>query len=117
MKQHITAKQLEELSEKGLINYKKYLTGLEYVNELVFVTTGDDKAIDFKNHTIKQLPLLSIGQMVEFLDEETDFRTTIYRRTIDWKLFYGEKSYEYTKEFELCDALWSACKEVLNESK
>jgi len=68
-----------------------------------------------------ELPLLSIGQMVEFLWEHDE----------KWELGYalagelsastceccaGSIDYSEIDVIGLCDALWQACKEVLNEN-
>ena len=59
------------------------------------------------------LPLLSIGQMIEFLDEEI-------KKPWTWidKIFYSDYEHEVlmmSDKKELCDALFEAVKEILNE--
>ncbi len=96
MKQHITASQLDELSKKGIKNLKKYLLpknipGFWDVN---FV------------------PTLSIGQMIEFLDEEN----VAIDITTGWTIIASELQDLHTyKNEELCDALWEAVKEILEK--
>jgi len=77
-------------------------------------------------------PLLSIGQLIEFLDEN-DFIKEVYHRDIlsiniggsttrgqNWNYHshsYTKKHKELRRHFqkkELCDCLWEAVKEVLD---
>ena len=101
MKQQITDKQLNELSEKGAIKLREW-SHSKYAN--------DDKDYPNWNNFDKEnkyglLPLLSIGQMIEFLDENRDL-----------EIEAGfEKGILWWKSEELCDALWEDTKEALNE--
>ena len=86
MKQHITAEQWEELNQVGKMAITEWWA---------FNRDCDSR-------------LLSIGQMIEFLDNVD----------IDVRLNKGrQRSLGYIngnrKEKELCDALWEAVKEVL----
>jgi hypothetical protein len=103
MKQHITPDQLNELSEKG----KRRL--IQWYNL--------KKIDDLKNKTgdAPKTPLLSIGQMIEFLEETTKYQLHILRRTVDWKIIHGKQQYGKVLGGELCDALWEAVKEVLDD--
>lgn len=113
MKQHITIEQLNELSGKGKAKLTEYIL----------------PRTEFKN--LKELysfyPLLSIGQMLEFLDEQEAYSilnrpgeerwvTGIIK---DYNLGEGWIEEEYIinahKGEELCDALWEAVKEVLEK--
>ena len=116
MKQHITTKQLDELSEKGKKKLRKWWKPKE------------EEYIAHAWDGIQDLPLLSIGQMIEFLDDERYFdevniiqKYPYIRRpkhggkwsvknTWGWDGPEGEKY-----QIELCDALWSACKEILDD--
>ena len=100
MKQHITTGQLDELSE----NSWRKLVDWSAEKELQ-PTTELGKRIE---------PLLSIGQMIEFLVEhinkleDDNFQTGhSLIRNYDW--------FSADKPRELCDALWLAVKGVLNE--
>lgn len=76
----------------------------------------------------RDLPLLSIGQMIEFLDKHKWWENNLMmskkymfsRTTVPsyWSV-KNEKGYELPepqgKYRELCDALWYACKEVLEK--
>lgn len=49
---------------------------------------------------------LSIGQMIEFLDQNN---STIIEFVLD-----DYRQIMWRRDVELCDSLWEACKEVLN---
>ena len=102
MKQHITTKQLKELSEKGKDELMKW-----FVGKLESNPDWDDILVNPDGM------LLSIGQMIEFLGNETE---SISCWEDGWMVIErrGTKDKSYTKS-ELCDALWDAVKEVLNE--
>lgn len=102
MKQHITTEQLNELSEKG-----------------------KGKLREWWKPKVGDLPLLSIGQMIEFLDEQIDkhnqkvdendegeYIEYSIERLLDrcWRLNGYFKTIEYSN---LTDALFSAVKEIL----
>ena len=121
MKQHITPKQLNELSEKGkerlrkwwkpkyadffycFYQKKRFLYGVfDLVSASSMEKINDD---DF--------PLLSIGQMIEFLDWPLVINS--YVKITDRSEGWVVKKIKYTinEDKELCDALWKAVKEVL----
>ena len=114
MKQHITEKQLNELSKKGKKILKDwYWKKLSVVEQLV-ENSSYLEGIEYDK------PLLSIGQMIEFLQEKqkTGFYEIAftYQRSIQKLRFIHYKFKEFDKTYnqELCDALWKAVKEVLN---
>jgi len=97
MKQQITEEQFNELNEEKQTQLIKWARSNRY------------------GVGVTWLPLLSIGQMIEFLDDNDD----------DWKSCafvdngsmgdYGwEEFWERDKSKELCDALWKEVKEVFN---
>ena len=96
MKQHIEPSQLNELSDKGK----------EKLREADMKFGWDAKG--------SYLPLLSIGQLIEFLNEHTKYEFHIMKRLVDWKIVYEERHYGKIIGEELADSLWEACKEVLN---
>ena len=140
MKQHITPKQLDELSEKGLNKLEEY-------------RLGKDWQVNSRQYNEKML--LSIGDMIEFLDERQNSMFTKgvkgnYGepvRSFEWKI--GQTTYfdmlpnhepphikehetlytitlhgpedediEVIKEIEnveLCDSLWESVKEVIEK--
>ena len=114
MKQHITAKQLNELGEKGKDRLRKWWEPEEgnwYLDEdecqmVVWCCEDDVKETD--------LPLLSIGQMIEFLGEK--WKDELF--VSDWAdSSIGTYYLPVRKIYEgkLCDTLWQAVKEVLEK--
>ena len=98
MKQNITTSQLNELSDKGKGKLLKWSYQKKYYRK------NARDAMSAEATTLSdRLPLLSIGQMIEFLGEHK------YK---DGDSFYGWKLDLKTSEY-ICDALWEACKEVL----
>ena len=98
MRQYITPKQLNELREKGKKRLRKWLSdhkGYEHLPYVVvpFVSGG-------------KLPLLSIGQMIEFLDDDGNLHNDTRNRGLLW----GGRVTD-----ELADDLWKAVREILNE--
>ena len=95
MKQHITEKQFLGLSSKGMDKYRDtFLTGKVPIDKMMYV---------------------NIGQMIEFLDENTITTYSIYRRIVDWKIVYKDMDFGKIMGGELCDALWEAVKEILEK--
>ncbi len=95
MKQRITTKQLNELSEKGK---KKLWKWVSFHGDLTFNK-------DEHKGAIAHFSLLSIGQLIEYLGE--DWHITLFHNV------HGDE-YEVSYKDELCDALWEPVKEVLN---
>jgi hypothetical protein len=98
MKQNITTKQLNELSEKGKDKLITWMMNCGYVT--VEVNLEED------------IPLLSIGQMIEFLDEQF---VELHQTSSFWGVRLKKNKYVVEKPKELCDALWQAVKEVLEK--
>ena len=103
MKQYITIEQVNELSNKGKEKLIQYLFPDDYFGNIM------ERIADVPN-------ILSIGRMIEFLDE--------YRRIIELEngtglvidrevIIKGKVICWYKKE--LCDALWEAVREVLEK--
>ncbi len=118
MKQYITVKQLNELSEKGKERLKKWVIshsynigGFKHCEGQWIEVKGIKKGIEeFK----WPFPLLSIGQMIEFLDEQNDgeyFDAMWANDKNNTRGHYRSFSWEYKEE--LCDCLWQAVKEIL----
>jgi len=140
MKQHITIEQLNELSKKGsdrLIEWWTPVRGDKYLkkdlNRELFYGQLDSPhdAEEAKPDKVyfcgtdgegkeRDLPLLSIGQMIEFLGDGRDYKH-MPDMTIQFKEFSSESLVDYgiefkygnktTKAYELCDVLWEAVKE------
>jgi len=110
MKQHITVKQLNELSEKGKERLRKKWKP-KAGDMAHFIPEGGLKAETFiltlrlkeiwNKEIQKALPLLSIGQMIEFLDKR-------------WRDVFFYHNYVSGKE-NFCDDLWQATKEILEK--
>ena len=109
MKQHITIGQLEELSDKQKEKLIKYMDAKGYLPH------GTQMMLNNSGYYLAQA--FSIGQMIEFLDDKRAWNKSIedypgnpYVGGNDYcvSLNYWSKGSE-----ELCDALWSAVKEVL----
>ena len=121
MKQHISPKQLDELSEKGKRKLNKWYKKYEW-ETIPGSTDGDGYS-----EGVYLEPLLSIGQMIEFLDEHRIVDLHIYadfpaaNKDVTFKVENkGIKKPNdgigiHTKVGFLCDALWEAVKQVLNE--
>ena len=112
MQQHITEKQFNELSKKQKKNLNKWWIPKEgdiylgvYMAETIKTDLRQNSVVceaceeeygipdsDYIN------PLLSIGQMIEFLNEHDRWDYGTAQVTADG----------------LCDSLWEACKEILN---
>ena len=96
MKQYITLEQLNELSEKGKERLREWANNKSYDDNLILTDDG------------RYFQQLSIGQIIEFLDENKRILVVIGKKKIKgitWKF----------EEEELCDALWKAVKNILNK--
>lgn len=97
MKQHITKEQLDELNDKEKEKLRNWW--FEHIQRTI--------RQDFPT-------LLSIGQMIEFLDDNKMW-LTIERLNDGWGLFEDPRGrYDHV---ELCDALFEVVKEVLEDEK
>ncbi len=99
MKQHITEKQFNELGNKG---------------ESTLFRWGKKRGLPSK-------PLLSMGQMLEFLDEKKKWKMFMsinhFTGSNCWGIMDGlnqGRPVLYSSK-ELCDALWEAVKEILEK--
>ena len=112
MKQHITKSQLNELSDKGKDRLKEwFVRDFKWQGQAFVVPTRD---VDFVSS-------INIGQLIEFLEESREYRNefSIIRASYenDWIVGKRQEGGEVAGLLaeELCDALWEAVKEVLNE--
>ena len=144
MKQHITTKQLNELSEKGKKRLRKWwkpwagdnftiTTHSIWVSKIcLFEEDGyifhwleySEKSLGnmrfIKEKVENTLPLLSIGQLIEFLDEHSGEDIANYsEKAVDvhtvgepWHHWF---TIHWDQGQELCDALWEAVKETLEK--
>jgi hypothetical protein len=116
MKQHITVEELNKLSEKASGKLRDWYFPRKTYGDLILypdpiTSTYKGEVLVFGEHPMQgdSLPLFSIGQMVEFLDEprKDKFDKLIITHGISGWWVEG-----YNKD-ELADALWEAVKEVL----
>lgn len=150
MKQHIEPddlKQLNEIGKNKLRNWWKPVDGDWYCwkntkNQKRYYVELNCKYCDrgeFDKEIInlnKMLPLLSIGQMIEFLDNNRSFPNGLFSK---WMLLTGQYralntigsggGYSFICGHpgdklangkigdEICDILWSKCVELLNRSE
>jgi len=130
MKQKITVKQLDELSEKGkkkLREWWKPKEGDWILNKAIHPKSGKKHKIElclssptafvWEQMINNALPLLSIGQMIEFLDYHLLDIVTYCEdnKIIKYEVDLFPRKLVYFKNKNLCDALWLAVKEILNE--
>lgn len=114
MKQHITVSQLNQLNKKGKKRLDEWFCRQPYTYTLTSIQKVGETG--FKNNS----PLLSIGQMIEFLDENGFYIDNFMEQFISKDKKYWEITYLWldrahvVSKTELCDALWEAVKEVLN---
>lgn len=107
MKQIITNKQFLELSKEGKDKYFDWCT-----KKGLYKKT--DQEISSSGAVIKgNIPLWNIGQMIEFLDEDSKFLCLLNSKD-HWEVGYSVDHPDWDG-IELCDALWEATKEVLNK--
>src|SRR5690348_12102203 len=115
MKQHITVKQLNELSDNSKDKLRKsikifpgdFYLGNYWDKKTEYIHDNNETPPDKSS-----LPIPSIGQMIKFLDEEYNknnrFSLSIERTNNGWCLWESDN---FTGE--LCDALWEAVKESI----
>jgi len=100
MKQYIIKKQLNELSDIGKIKLNEW---------------GKEKGLWWSdNLETKTFPLLSIGQMIEFLGDEwwTYEHVAVYVSDVSAEPC---ECLEPPLNKKLCDALWKQVKEILEK--
>lgn len=119
MKQHITIDQLNELSEQSKEKLREWwkpgqgdlitVKGMTISTDLPGINGKYGKeygwSTSVESGTEKALPLLSIGQMIEFI------RDNDKKHLWTWYFFYGPNA----DTLDVCDILWESCKEVLND--
>jgi len=88
MKQHITEEQILEISNNDIAFCKLK----EWVGQ-------------------KSIPLLSIGDMISLIEQRGNINS-IENRAGDWYIKDTESTY-YTRNTDLCDALWESVKFLL----
>lgn len=108
MKQHITVEQLNELTKNARLKLKKWYypkkaEGDKICYDHPIVPHFKNKVLYFGFHAIQgdPLPLLSVGQMIEFIIQHNKPKIKMVHQ-ITW--IDGQ---------EPCDVLWEEVKEVL----
>ena len=117
MKQHITVQDLNDLSEKGKERLREWWDKKYKHRDAPHSYQSEDPYVGVE---YGEQPILSIGQMIEFLDKN---------RKRDWAIYFGKnlafvqsdngvtllgKTPENRKG-DLCNGLWAAVKEVLEK--
>jgi len=110
VKQSITKQQLVELDEKQRIELRRFV--------LEKFPSSRAELMQWEVLIKPPLPRLSIGHMIEFLQSEKEIDLFI-DRVGSWEveLDHGKENRFSERSFEreeLCDALWEAVKEILN---
>jgi len=106
MKQHITRKQLKELSDDGYIKLYAWNKVKRNISTISTVCP---------HPRFRKEPLLSIGKMIEFL---VDNKTNWFVTDLFSNLTFRVDGEEFIKSPNLlCDSLWQAVKEVLNDKE
>ena len=119
IKQHISVKQLNELSDKGKDKLRKWCKKHNYLfwlhanheTDQDLWCYSDMKSVDRENLKEYTTPLLSIGQMLEFLGGDLH---KIINEGDCWAIEIWHKKTIRARNYELADALWGLCTEVLN---
>lgn len=119
MKQHITVEQLNELSENGKKVWASFINGVDKPwDGGSYILIEDENDISWCSN---------IGKMIEFLDEyakkeNNDFDIRLHSAGSGWMQpgqrlvdIYGLPVSEIEDEPELADALWEACREILEK--
>lgn len=128
MKQRIRQSDLEQLSKEGLAKLQKLWRPRTY--DLYLYGFSEFIILPGSDYTEKKdgmYPLVSIGQMIDFLSErlgslyiaDIDAQPYVYIeedcRWVVTKKVGGGMIWTDNGTHELCDALWEAVKEVLNK--
>ena len=132
MKQHVSSKQLGELSEKGKERLRKWWkkSGIHEGDLVVGPNKTSNDFLWLEEHLFQggkletSYPLLSIGQMVEFLDEKFKYLKLSHEwgaKRLGWRVSHIESLNPYKPKnfpfsYGLVDALWEAVREVLEAS-
>lgn len=99
MKQHISVEDLQQLSDKGKGRLIEWWASHQFSTCEIYRES--------KNSA--RYPLLSIGQLIEFLEEKDNFWYQSFWMINNEEDLFVQKGYVS----ELCDSLWEAVKEVL----
>ena len=107
MKLHINQEQFDQLSKKGKRQYREWVYKMSTEDLLKSFRVSNWEEIE--KHETGYPPLLSIGQMLEFLGEFDSNRNG--NIDIDWL----KEQDECINPNKLCDALFEVVKEILEK--
>lgn len=126
MKQHITVKQLQELSKKACMRLNNWYYDKRKKGDLVIYFHPINGNLDPQIFGVSAMqgdpaPLLSIGRMIEFLQDYSLNFWIYYDRNPDlFTLTLGKNPYPKDLSLEkqspeLCDLLWDQVKNELEK--
>lgn len=108
MKQHVTKEQFNECSDAVKQRWNEYAVQRGFIR---LVKKNDPEM--FATITYAEMDLPTIGQMIEFLNENVK-HFSIMKNQDESEWLIGYVNYLYRNK-DLCDSLWEAVKEVLNK--
>lgn len=130
MKQRITVQQLSKLSDEQKEQLRDWWNPETY--DIAISHTGEDHCLDVNGNElylvsdnegtippldkIHFLPLLSIGQMIQFIQENKPQLKGISKNRFG-KWFVNIDTAQLGYKDELCDALWEATTQILKSLK
>ena len=121
MKQHITVEQFDELGNKQrqlLRDWWRPRPGDHAYFEGRYKVMIEADTPFVGTSGVKYYPILSIGQMIEFLsDKGNNFWISYNRNPMLWSYTKGKTPHPEDQNTvpEICDALWEAVKEELEK--
>lgn len=111
IKQNITREQLEELTDYQMEKLFDYWWNDEVKPRNKHTPT---EYIEYGIGTKYKLPLMSIEDMIEYLQQLNLPLKFVLNLKPNGK-WYVENYYGFSEQEELCDCLWELTKEVLNK--
>jgi hypothetical protein len=117
MKQRITIEQLNKLTHEQKERLREWWN--PNVGDFILLTNGEEFVLSFTPpehlyNTYKlegNLPLLSIGQMIEFIQEKKPLKSISKARFDKWTVNIETSTLGYKDE--LCDSLWETMTRIL----
>ena len=123
MKQQINPKQLKELSKKGKEKLREWCKKKNYCFEwwkgiytkeqLKSLPLEFSKSLDKNKYT--DIPLLSIGQMIDFLSENDYINLQQFEAITGKSICTQFSLFSSYRSSEFCDSLWDVVKTVLEK--
>ena len=115
---HIEPFHLKELSDKGYLNFCKYIAKKNIVAYSDFPAFDDP---EFKRKVSQKMEgrlLLNLGQLLEFVDERVPQESYDIKRNsshTQWKFDHDKIKINYPDSVELVNVLWEIAKIYLEE--